>query len=126
MTKVQTVSQALAGSRFGLSAHEIADLTGLDACEVSAVLLRLEGDGQAVKRAVGRDIVWSAVAAPKLHVASHEEAQSSPAAPPQATLLPPIAGHLHLDLADGAVRLAFPDLRTLRDFINDLTTRSIQ
>lgn len=122
MTKVQTVSQALAGSRYGISVRELASLTGLDDVEVSALLLRLEGAGHAARRTVGRDIVWKATASvPGFFNVPYRD-------PGSATLLslPPIAGHLHLDLADGAVRLVFNDLRTLRDFINDLTTRSLQ
>lgn len=114
MTKVQTVSHVLAGSRYGISVRELANLTGIDDAEVSALLLQLEDTGHAARRTVGRDIVWKATAAAPGFLS--------------ATLLslPPIAGHLHFDLADGAVRLVFNDLRTLRDFINDLTTRSIQ
>lgn len=122
MTKVQTVSQALAGSRYGISVRELASLTGIDDAEVSALLLQLEGAGHTVRRTVGRDIVWKATAAlPGFFDVLYREHGST-------TLfsLPPIAGHLHLDLADGAVRLVFNDLRTLRDFINDLTTRSLQ
>lgn len=140
MTK-KSILSALTEYRFGLTVREIVTATGLAVGVISAELFRLESEGKVSQRTVGRDVVWSTTTPPATAPAGAQPPQrvervtkasckttqeTPPSSPAQAESLPPISGHLHLDLKEGAVRVPFSDVNTLRDFVNDLATRSPQ
>lgn len=134
----KSILSVLAAYRFGLTVREIATASGQPRAAIHVELLRLESEGHVSQRMVGHDVVWfasssapaPAVAQPPQRVERTAKTSRKTApriatsSPAQAESLHPISGHLHLDLPEGAVTVPFSDVIALRDFVNDLATRS--
>ncbi|WP_119313186.1 hypothetical protein [Aquitalea magnusonii] len=118
----QQILNVLQGSRFGMSAKEVAKATGQPAADVGAALFQMEIAGQVGKRMVGRDSVWIV----KVQTKPAQKKRAAPVekAPPKPLPLPmtriPIAGHVQLDVTGGPIRLGFSNLNDLQGFINKL------
>ncbi len=122
---MQQILNVLQGSRFGMTAKEVAKETGQPAADVGAALFQMEIAGQVGKRMVGRDSVWSlkeqTKPAKKKRVARAAPVEKVPA---KSLPLPmpriSIAGHVQLDFTGGPIRLGFSNLNDLQGFLNKL------